>query len=317
MRFRLGYKIRQIEALTGVPKSTVGNIVKRWRQERRVDDKPRSGRPRLLSNQETHQLDQIIKADREASGRLIAQRLRERTGKGVSKRLANLYRRRLGYHGRLRRNKHQLTILQKLNRLNWARRHLHSNWDDYVFLDEHIFTLAGRGGLVWVKEGEPVERGWRPGSRHPPHINCIGAISKNGVCGLVFFTGTLISSSFTKMMRKHILPVMRRKHGRRAKLVLDNDSKHKSNHTRNWIEEEGVVCYYLPAWSPDLNPIEKIWAYLDNIIAQKRPSDLEELQNCVRDSWQQLTPAKIGKLIRKLNTICDTILSVNGGATKY
>jgi transposase len=45
-------------------------------------------------------------------------------------------------------------------------------------------------------------------------------------------------------------------------LVLDNASFHKSEHTRRLVEHCGCQLLYLPPYSADLNPIEKLWANL-------------------------------------------------------
>jgi SPP1 gp7 family putative phage head morphogenesis protein len=45
-------------------------------------------------------------------------------------------------------------------------------------------------------------------------------------------------------------------------MVLDNASFHKSEHTRRLVEHAGCQLLYLPPYSPDLDPIEKLWANL-------------------------------------------------------
>jgi transposase len=45
-------------------------------------------------------------------------------------------------------------------------------------------------------------------------------------------------------------------------IVLDNASFDKSAQTRQLVEQAGCQLLYLPPYSPDLNPIEKLWANL-------------------------------------------------------
>jgi hypothetical protein len=45
-------------------------------------------------------------------------------------------------------------------------------------------------------------------------------------------------------------------------IVLDNASFHQSQPTRRLVEHAGCQLLYLPPCSPDLNPIEKLWANL-------------------------------------------------------
>ncbi|MDR0275736.1 MAG: transposase, partial [Burkholderiaceae bacterium] len=45
-------------------------------------------------------------------------------------------------------------------------------------------------------------------------------------------------------------------------MVLDNASFHKSEHTRRLVERAGCQLLYWRPYSPNLNPIEKLWANL-------------------------------------------------------
>ena len=49
-------------------------------------------------------------------------------------------------------------------------------------------------------------------------------------------------------------------------LVLDNASFHQGKHLEQLASEKGVELMYLPAYSPDLNPIEEFWAVLKSAL---------------------------------------------------
>ena len=42
-------------------------------------------------------------------------------------------------------------------------------------------------------------------------------------------------------------------------IIMDNATFHKSQETRLLVEKAGCKILFLPPYSPDLNPIEKIW----------------------------------------------------------
>src|SRR5258705_7233018 len=49
---------------------------------------------------------------------------------------------------------------------------------------------------------------------------------------------------------------------------MDNLSAHKPPAVREWIEKAGAEVLYLPPYSPDLNPIEKAWAKLKQLLRE-------------------------------------------------
>lgn len=57
--------------------------------------------------------------------------------------------------------------------------------------------------------------------------------------------------------------------GRWKVIIMDNAAFHKSNKTREIINQAGCDLVFLPPYSPDLNPIEKVWANLKKKIRNK------------------------------------------------
>lgn len=55
-------------------------------------------------------------------------------------------------------------------------------------------------------------------------------------------------------------------------IVLDNASFHKSQKTKELIEQKGARLLYLPPYSPDLNPIENYWALLKTYVRKYNTS---------------------------------------------
>jgi transposase len=49
-------------------------------------------------------------------------------------------------------------------------------------------------------------------------------------------------------------------------VIMDNLSPHKSDPTLELIQERGAQVSFLPAYSPDLNPIEMMWSKVKNTL---------------------------------------------------
>jgi transposase len=49
-------------------------------------------------------------------------------------------------------------------------------------------------------------------------------------------------------------------------VIMDNLSPHKNEGTLLWLAQAGVQVLFLPAYSPDLNPIEKMWSKIKSCL---------------------------------------------------
>ena len=68
-------------------------------------------------------------------------------------------------------------------------------------------------------------------------------------------------------------------------VIMDNLSPHKSAETLSLIQQIGAAVLFLPAYSPDLNPIEKMWSKLKEILrsveARSKPSLIEAIASAL------------------------------------
>jgi len=54
-------------------------------------------------------------------------------------------------------------------------------------------------------------------------------------------------------------------------VIFDNVSFHKSQELINMIEATGAKVVFLPPYSPDLSPIEKMWSKIKEILRRIKP----------------------------------------------
>jgi transposase len=72
-------------------------------------------------------------------------------------------------------------------------------------------------------------------------------------------------------------------------VVLDNLSAHKSQRIRELIETVGAQLWYLPAYSPDLNPIEKMWSKIKSILRTLKARTKAALITAIAQALEQVT----------------------------
>jgi len=77
------------------------------------------------------------------------------------------------------------------------------------------------------------------------------------ICPLQY-DGTMDSQLFEMWFERILLPNLPEK----ATVVMDNASFHRKSVLRNLVKEAGKYLIFLPAYSPELNPIEKFWSWL-------------------------------------------------------
>jgi transposase len=72
-------------------------------------------------------------------------------------------------------------------------------------------------------------------------------------------------------------------------VVLDNLSAHKSQRAREVLESVGVQLWYLPAYSPDLNPIEKMWSKIKSVLRTLKARTYEALVHAIAQALKTVT----------------------------
>lgn len=138
-----------------------------------------------------------------------------------------------------------------------------------VFIDE-----------TWIKTNMVPLRGW--GSRgerlrgFAPHghwrtLTFLGALRFDQLTAPCVFDGPINGESFRAYVEQQLVKVL--KPG--DIVVMDNLGSHKSPTVRQLIRKAGARLWYLPPYSPDLNPIEQVFAKIKHWmrIAQKRTID--------------------------------------------
>ena len=74
-----------------------------------------------------------------------------------------------------------------------------------------------------------------------------------------------------------------------------------------------------PPYSPDLNPIENLWAVLARAVEQRPPDTMEELQDRVAEEWDKVDKDKalLRSLVHSMPQRCAAVIEAQGWHTKY
>ena len=82
-------------------------------------------------------------------------------------------------------------------------------------------------------------------------------------------------------------------------MFLDNGAFHKA---KRLVIPGNIALCFIPPYSPELNPAEKVWAFIKKKITNKAFKTLKELQNFIDDIIKKYIHPERIKSITKTNT---------------
>jgi len=132
----------------------------------------------------------------------------------------------------------------------------------YEFIDKRPIVYLDESGFA---VDMPRERGYSPKGKKcyaskdwhaRGRLNVIGAIRDFKLFSVCLFDSNIDADIFFAWLTKDLLPAI----APNSVIVLDNATFHKRDDALRAVQEQGHTLEFLPAYSPDLNPIEKKWA---------------------------------------------------------
>ena len=159
------------------------------------------------------------------------------------------------------------------HRARWRARQRHIDPARLVFIDE-----------TWAKTNMTRLRGWAPwGERlvdkiphgHWQTSTFVAALRNDRIDAPCLFDGPVNGERFAAYVEQFLVPTL--KPG--DVVVLDNLGSHKGKTVREAIRAVGARLVFLPKYSPDLNPIEQVFAKLKTLLrkAGADPLDCQQL----------------------------------------
>jgi len=81
-------------------------------------------------------------------------------------------------------------------------------------------------------------------------------------------------------------------------VMMDNLGSHKGKAVRQLIRSAGAKRLFLPKYSPDLNPIEQVFAKLKHLLRKSAARDPETLYAAIAQSRRAFTPQECANYFR-------------------
>jgi transposase len=161
-----------------------------------------------------------------------------------------------------------------------------------VFIDE-----------TWTKTNMAPLRGWAPRGRRliakVPHgrwktTTFVAALRHDRIEAPWLVDGPIDSESFRNYVENILLPTLRPG----DIVIMDNLGSHKGKAVRALIRSVGAKLFFLPKYSPDLNPIEQVFAKLKHLLRKAAARTIETVCAAIGQILEIYTPQECANYFR-------------------
>lgn len=291
-------------------KSTVSKTLQRFHETGGVTDRPKSGRPVSVTNEENSlnvMLDVVENPINSTQQRALNHNMSRYSIQKICKREK--------FHP------YKIHLLQELSEDDFDRRiefcevimdKLNENVNfvtHILFSDESTFCLNGHVNRHNCRYWSDQNPHWMEEvhTQRPQKVNVWCGIIGGHVIGPYFINGNLTSERYLLLLQEHIIPELRR--------LFPNNNNPNLPAEQIWFQQDGapphfgrVVRAYLdetfpdkwigrrgaiewPARSPDMTPLDFfLWGHIKNVVYKNRPQNIEELQERIRHEISTIPP---------------------------
>lgn len=300
---------------------TTPRAVRKWsdafRENGDVEDAYRSGRPRLLDED---QMDAVLDAATAQPKSSTPRALKALLDLSCSAKTVRRALDECGLFGRIAREVPPLNATHVKKRIAFAEGYSELDWTKVLWSDE-MSIHCGPQGQTWVQR--PIGEEWNQEytvekRKHAPKVHVWACFSASGVGGIHVFTENLEKKLMAWILQKHLIKSAHKLWPTgQWWFQQDNDPKHSSRLVQSWLDKAGVDRIEWPPYSPDLNPIENLWADLKKRVEKYNATKEDELEEAVKTEWTATDTETCAKLVDSMPDRLSRVLEYQGGPTGY
>ena len=327
---RSGASIREIAQKLSLSKSTIGRI--------KLEHCPgvvssKGGRPCALTEADKRYCVRKVTKERVSNAAKVTKLLEEDHRIKVNPETVRRVLRKAGLGAIEKQPKTLLSVKNIKKRLEWCREHKDWTVDDWkrvIWTDKtkiNRFNSDGRQ-WAWIRSGEQLQNHHvKLTVKHGGgSIMLWSAITYAGVGWVCKISGNMDKTLYKEILEDELeqtIAFTAKKLGFRRDQVIfqqDNDPKHTSNLVKEYLQEQSYQVMQWPAQSPDLNPIENMWALLKRRLNEYETAakGMNELYERVVEVWyDQIKEEECQKVIESMPKRIQACIKAKGRWTKY
>jgi transposase len=306
----------EIAKKMGISHHTVSDVYARYEETGDVKERPGRGRKRKLSSSDTKKIKKMAKKGK------CAPQIRRECKIDASPRTVQRELRKLGFfYGKIKKIE-RLSVKHKELRVEYAQDYEGYEWKKVFFSDEKTFELGVSAGYGWQT---PENRLTVEYVKHAPKLQVWAAIGSYVKSDLVFFSGNMDGELYRDILEKNLKEKKLtyaadcpKRFVKKWFFLQDGAKPHTAKKTMTILSTlVGNRLVPHPAKSPDLNPIEDMWSYLDRKVKDAKITSIYQLKRFLKKEWRALPWSEIRKSVDSMDRRLHQCVESGGNRLPY
>ena len=218
-----------------------------------------------------------------------------------------------------------LTLRDRIRRYKWCKERLNwpvEKWAKVIWSDESNYQVVNRKSQVIVKR-------LRSERFLPRYCQAVvqagggsagiwGCISHKGTGCCEVYTGRIDQYRYAETLENAMLPSVELFYhpDEHWYFMQDGAPAHTAHSITAWMQENNITLLPWCAKSPDLNPIESVWNYIDTKLAKYRITSVNHLQEAIRQEWLAVPREMCMRLVESMPRRVYACYKARGGHFK-
>ncbi|KAG2216242.1 hypothetical protein INT45_001902 [Circinella minor] len=315
-----GYSVRYINKKVGV---STGKISKIRNSLGLLPTVAKKGRPAILKSRDINFLTYSVASGVISNAVEATKMLQTDFNINVCAQTTRRVLQKAGFQAKVKPKKPALSNDNIKKRLKWAYKHRHwtvKDWEQVIWSDETRVNRFGSDGnqYTYIKKGARLQKHNINGTRK----NCGGRLMVWS-CFSAAGVGYLVDVGDKNMCKEDYLSILQddlmasieyyNLDPSQVEFMHDNDPKHTAKMVQEWLQKQDFK-------SPDLNPIENMWALLKRRLYNsysKPAANLDELFERSSKIWYDITAKECRKYIYTMPRRVEQVIQRKGLWTDY
>lgn len=308
IKYKLGQTMNQIANDMKINIRTVVLWLKRFCETKSVSRKSRKGTNKLTTNEEDEKILKLaLKNDKFRLLSLQKELIEQKIYISKTTIWRRLKENNYIYGNYL--NKPALTEKQIIKRLEWCNKYKNTDWTKIMFSDEATIYMNKNNTKCWFISGS---RKINRKKRHSIKLNLWAFITVEGLGQYELFKENLNADKYESILFENLFSV----YDETYKFQQDNHPVHKSNQLKNFFNDYNIETIDWPPNSPDLNPIENLWALVKYELSLLELTK-ENFEQTIKNTLDKINLIHIYNMIGNMHVRLQQVIDSNGDSINY